>query len=146
MTRTLATFLLSLSLFASGQETLIELTEEIDLAVKANSTEKLEALFYDEGEETEVSKAYKLMLGVLTNEEFNAEKAIAHKVEDHTPPMELPGNYMGKDLEYLVKPTHWILIKLKNEKGGAKMKFTITLPATQVEETWKIPGIKFKGK
>ena len=128
-----------------SQETIKELGERIELAAKARSAKDLKALRFTKGEPKDLSEAMDAMFALFEKKNLEASRPTIRTTNNHAPEMELPGSFQGKELEYLITPTHWIVISLSSKEGEQpKSDFKITLPAVKVEDAWRIPGIKYK--
>lgn len=130
---------------AYSQQTVEELGDKIELAAKAKSAKELRALCFTTGEPKELSDAMSSLFSVFERQNLQSSEVMIHTTKDHTPEMKLPGSFQGKELEYLIPPTHWIVIRLASKEGEQpKMDFKLTFPAVKVGDVWRIPGMKYK--
>lgn len=145
-TKTISTFVcVMLCGLAYSQQTVEELGDKIELAAKAKSAKELRALCFTTGEPKELSDAMSSLFSVFERQNLQASEVMIHTTKDHTPEMKLPGSFQGKELEYLIPPTHWIVIRLASKEGEQpKMDFKLTFPAVKVGDVWRIPGMKYK--
>jgi|APTNR8051073442_1049403.scaffolds.fasta_scaffold13044_1 hypothetical protein len=145
-TKTISVFVtLMLCSLAYSQQTVDELGDKIESAAKAKSAKQLKALCFNTGEPKELTDAMSSLFSVFEDQNLQASEAKIHSTKDHTPEVKLPGSFQGKELEYLIPPTHWIVISLSSKEGeNPKMNFKLSFPAVMVGDVWRIPGIKYK--
>ena len=145
-TKTISAFAtLMLCGLAYSQQTVDELGDKIEAAAKVKSAKGLKALCFNTGEPKELTDAMSSLFLIFEKQNLEASEAKIHTAKDHTPEPKLPGSFQGKELDYLIPPTHWIVISLSSKEGeNPKMDFKLSFPAVKVGDVWRIPGIKYK--
>ena len=130
---------------AHSQQTVEQLSEKIEAVNKAKSVESLKALRFTKGEPKELSEAMDAMIELFGRKDLDASEPEIHVFAERTPNPPLPGSFQGKELEYLVPPTHWIVVKLSSPEGKQpKLSFVLTLPVATVDGVWRILGVRYK--
>jgi hypothetical protein len=130
---------------AYSQQTVEKLGEMMESAAKDKSAKAFKELLYSKGQPKDLTEATDAMYAVFEQKNLHASKPQIHSIAEHHPDPNLPGSFQGKELEYLVNPTHWTVVSLSSAEGAnPKMNFKLTFPAAMVDGVWRIPGIKYK--
>lgn len=127
----------------SAAETLEELTSAVKKACENHDADGLSALCYREGQPEELTAFAKPIFQFTAGKKDLQISVKSVAFDQHK--SELPGEFQGKPLEFLVKPTHWILIHKATAEGeNPKMEFNSTFAAAKVKDQWKLIGVRYK--
>jgi hypothetical protein len=138
--------LLLMSASATATETLDELTTAVRKACENHDGEALWALYHVKGQPEELTAAFKPFLaGTLKNKDLLVVEIKSIDVSKDSSGVSQPGKFKDKDLEFLVKPTHAVQIRMATPEGAnPSLKWNANAAAARVEGKWKLIGIKFK--
>jgi len=138
--------LLLMSASASAMETLDELTAAVRKACESHDGEALWALYHVKGQPEELTAAFKpFMVGMLKNKDLQVQEIKAVEFAQFKSEQDLPGKFMEKELEFLVKPTHVVLIRMATPEGANPSgKMNLNGMAAKVDGKWRLIGIRFK--
>ena len=121
------------------------LVSAVRCAIEAHDRNALAELSHTEGQLNEYTEANKRSLKIVENETLGLEAIRSERVGDHKPEMNLPGELHGKRLEYIRKPSHWIVASLSSRsEGRPSVSFELTFPAARFDDGWKIVGTRYK--
>lgn len=130
---------------AHSQQTVEELSEKIEVASKEKSIKSLTDLRFTTGEPKELSSIMDAMFALFGQKRLHASKPMIYSVEDYTPKQKLPGSFQGRELEYLVPPTHWIVVTLSSaDEEQLTINVKLTIPTAKIDGVWRILGAKYK--
>lgn len=141
--------LLLMSASASAMETLEELTAAVRKACEDHDGEALWALYHLKGQPEELTAAYKpFATSIAKHKHMQVQEIKVVAYDEHK--SELPGKFKERELEFLVKPTHWVKIRMATPEGVKPKdpllfnKATMNCLAAKVEGKWQLIGVKFK--
>lgn len=131
---------------SAGHSTLEEITKAVQNACNVHDADALTAMSQTQGQPPELTAAVRPMLNaMLNNTNLKAGEVKSVEFAKYEPDQELPGEFNDKPLEYLVPPSHWILVEMASPEGQQpKIKLKLTLPTAQVDGKWVLAGARYK--
>jgi len=129
----------------SGADDLDGLAELVREAIENNQPRKLYAATYFQGADPEVEKAMRELFESLDFSELPYVSLEVHEFADFKPDFELPGNLYGRELKWLVEPSHWIVAKATSNKDeeDSGSYFTLALASALIDGKWRIVGATY---
>jgi len=131
---------------AAGYNTLEEITKAVQTACQTRHAEALTAMSQTQGEPPELTAAIKPMLkAMLGNTNVSVSEVKTVEFANYETDREMPGEFNEKPLEYLVPPSHWILVTMASPEGKQpKINLKLTLPTAKIDGKWMLVGARYK--
>jgi hypothetical protein len=131
---------------AIGHATLEEITKAVQTACEARNADALMAISQTQGEPPELTAAIKPMFkAMLSNTNVSVSEVKAVEFATYETDRELPGEFNDKPLEYLVPPSHWILVTMSSPEGKQpKINLKLTFPTAKIDGKWMLVGARYK--
>ena len=124
-----------------GASDLDQLKNRVKDALEGNEFEELSRVTYREGADEEVREAVAGILSSFGSADLSLVKIEVHQFNDYKPEADLPGQLNGQKLEWLSKPSHWIVASLSNQdESGNGMELEMCFPAGEVDGKWWLIG------
>ncbi len=127
-----------------GADDLTGLRVLVEDAITDNRPKSLIKLLHMDGADEDLVKMWEGMISGVDFSGFTKIDVQSHAFDEFEPDVDLPGEYFGRKLKWLVEPTHWIDAKLSNKDAdGNGMGFNFTFAAGQVDGRWCLIGATY---
>ena len=125
----------------SGADDLDGLQELVVDALVRNKPRNLYLAYHFKGAAPEVKSAMHDMILSFDFSNVPEMEVKIHTFANHQPDMELPGFFNGRELAWLVEPTHWVVARSTTiNEFTEKPTFSLTFAATEIDGKWRFVG------